>query len=83
MLKWRKTAIATSIIRNAITDKSIQLDKYNKENGTKIEKLILYFRIPSYFNEDKVRKGMPSLFADTKIKEVICVLSNGIVKYIK
>lgn len=65
-------------IENAIKSKRKQLHKYNFENQTDFDSLILYFHDPSYFNESSVRNGLQGA-----LKNIICVFGDGTFQTIK
>ena len=59
-------------IENALKAKRKQLHKFNTENGTELDSLILYFHDPTFFKRETVIKGLQG-----SLKRVICVFGNG------
>lgn len=59
-------------IENALKAKRKQLHKYNAENHTELDSLLLYFHDPSFFKREPVIDGLQGC-----LKRIICVFGNG------
>ena len=59
-------------IENALKAKRKQLHKFNAENNTELDSLILYFYEPSYFRKEPVVEGLQGC-----LKKIICVFGDG------
>ena len=65
-------------IENALKSKRKQLHKYNAENDSDFDSLILYFHEPSYFRKEPIVEGLQGC-----LKRIICVFGNGDYKIIE
>lgn len=59
-------------IVNALKAKRKQLHKFNSENNTNLNSLILYFHDPQYFKRKPVIEGLQGC-----LKRIICVFGDG------
>ena len=65
-------------IDNALKAKRKQLHKFNAENNTELNSLILYFHDPTFFRRESVYEGLQGC-----LKRIICVFGNGQYEIIK
>lgn len=59
-------------IENALKAKRKQLHKFNAENKTHLDSLILYFHDPNFFKRPPVIEGLQG-----SLRRIICVFGNG------
>lgn len=59
-------------IENALKAKRKQLHKFNAENDTELDSLILYFHEPTFYKREPIMDGLQGC-----LKRIICVFGNG------